>query len=407
MIKQSVLVEVVNQQQEHLQEISSGYSRSLLQQLPDTLPNHALIISGIRRCGKSTLLHQLIQKQSEQTFFLNFDTPKLYNFEIDDFQLVDSLIIQHKSKVLFFDEIQIIQGWEMYVRQKLDEGYRVIVTGSNASLLSKELGTKLTGRHVTKELFPFSYIEFCEFNTMEFNSQSFTEYSNIGGFPEYVKTKNTDILAALLDDILYRDIAVRHNIKDIKSLQRLLTYLAGNVGNLVSANKLTQIVGIKSTATVMEYFNFFEQSYVVQLMPKFSYSYKVQLVNPRKIYFIDNGLLSVISSSFNKDNGHKLENIVFWELRRQQKDLYYFNEHGKECDFVICKNNSVEKLMQVCYTLNTDNLQREQEGLFEAMDFFKLQTGIIITYNQQDVIIRKEKRIDVIPIFDFLNKNNC
>ncbi|MFO7869607.1 MAG: ATP-binding protein [Bacteroidales bacterium] len=406
MIKQSVLTEVIRQQRERLQETSSGYIRSLLPQLPDTLENHALIISGIRRCGKSTLLHQLIDKQSEQFFFLNFDTPKLYNFDIHDFQLVDSLIDEHKSPVLFFDEIQIIQGWEMYVRQKLDEGFRVIVTGSNASLLSKELGTKLTGRHITKELFPFSFTEFCEFKSIHNTVESFSEYSNSGGFPEYVKTKNPDILTALLDDILYRDIAVRHNIKDVKSLQRLISYLAANVGNLVSANKLTRILGIKSTATVMEYFNYFEQSYVVQLMPKFSYSHKVQIVNPRKIYFIDNGLLSIISTSFNKDEGHKLENIVFWELRRHKKELFYFNEKGKECDFVVCTKNSVEQLIQVCYTLHPDNMLREQNGLLEAMDFFNFQTGTIVTYNQQDVIIHKDKRINVVSVNEFLKFND-
>lgn len=265
------------------------------------------------------------------------------------------------------------------------------------------MGTKLTGRHISKELFPFSFREFCEFNSLPPDANVFLDYSNIGGFPEFIKTKNQDILGSLLDDILYRDISVRHNIKDVKSLKRLLTYLAGNVGNLVSANKLTQILSIRSTVTVLEYFNFFEQSYIIQLMPKFSYSYKVQLANPRKIYFIDNGLLSVISGSFNDDNGRKLENIIFWELRRQQKELYYYNEKGKECDFVVCKNNKVEQLIQVCFTLNTDNISREQDALFEAMDFFKLQIGSIITHNQHDIIIRKEKRINVIPVYEYLS----
>jgi len=401
MIKQSVLKEVVEQQQERFNTTNIGYKRHLLNEVSFDLPNHALIISGIRRCGKSTLLHQLIEIETEKTFFLNFDTPKLYNFELSDFQIVDALLIQLKSKVLYFDEIQVVQAWELYVRQKLDEGFRVVLSGSNASLLSKELGTKLTGRHITKELFPFSFHEFCEFNSMGFDENSLNNYITIGGFPEYIKTKNQDIHVALLDDIIYRDIAVRHNIKDVKSIQRLLTFLASNVGNLVTANKLTQSIGIKSTATVLEYFSFLEQSYVIQLIPKFSYSYKVQLVNPRKIYFIDTGLLTVISSSFNEDNGRKLENIVFWELRRLQKEIFYYSENGKECDFVVCKNKKVEQLIQVCYNLNKNNEIREQEALFDAMDFFKLKNGTIITYNQQDVILRKGKRIDVIPAFEY------
>ena len=273
MIKQSALKNVVELQQERWNKTEIGYKRALLSQLALDLPNHALIISGIRRCGKSTLLHQLIEVVSEKVFFLNFDTPKLYDFELEDFELVDTLILELESKVLFFDEIQIVQGWELYVRQKLDEGYRVVVTGSNASLLSKELGTKLTGRHVTKELFPFSYHEFCAFNNLVSEESSFSSYMHTGGFPEYIKTKNQDIHVALFDDIIYRDIAVRHNIRDVKSLKRLLTFMATNVGNLVTATKLTQILGIKSAATVMEYFGFFEQSYLIQLIPKFSYSY--------------------------------------------------------------------------------------------------------------------------------------
>jgi len=370
--------------------------------MPDNLINHALIVSGIRRCGKSTLLQQMILNHHESAFYLNFDIPKLYNFEIEDFELLDLIINQMDKKLLFFDEIQVVSGWELYIRQKLDEGYRVVVSGSNATLLSKELGTKLTGRHVTKELFPFSFREFCAFKKVEHNETSFFQYMQTGGFPEYIKTQDQDILTALLDDILYRDIAVRHNIRDVKSLKRLLIYLASNVSNLVSATKLTQSIGIKSTATILDYFSFFEQSYLIQFIPKFSYSYKVQLVNPRKIYFIDTGLLGAVSASFNKDLGRKLENIVFWELRRQQKEIYYYNEKGQECDFVVCKNKIPEQLIQVCYDLNNENEIREQEVLFEAMEFFKMDKGIIITFNQQDVILRQGKRIDIIPFYLFI-----
>jgi len=188
MIKQSVLKELIEQQQIQLNKTDLGYKRDLLTQLDLELVNHALIISGIRRCGKSTLLHQLIENTSGENFFLNFDTPKLYNFDLNDFALVDEIILNSACTMLFFDEIQVVEGWELYVRQKLDEGYRVVVTGSNASLLSKELGTKLTGRHVTKELFPFSYQEFCSFKGIDAEASSFTQYMDIGGFPEYVKT---------------------------------------------------------------------------------------------------------------------------------------------------------------------------------------------------------------------------
>lgn len=401
MIKQTTLKEVVEQQLQNLIAANPGQIRHLLIQLRLDLPQHALIISGIRRCGKSTLLHQLIETVTESYFYLNFDSAKLYNFELADFEILDELIADAKCKKLFFDEIQTVQGWELYVRQKLDEGFEVVVTGSNASMLGKELGTKLTGRHITKELFPFSFEEFCTYKNITNNADSLTKYMETGGFPGYIHTENPDIHTALLDDIIYRDVAVRYNIRDVQSLKRLLIFLATNIGNLVSATKLTQLVGIKSTATVIEYLSFFEQSYLIQLMPKFSYSYKVQLVNPRKVYFIDGGLQTAISGSFNSDFGRKLENMVFWELRRLQKELFYYNENGRECDFVVCKNNKVEQLIQVCYTFNNLNEIREVEGLLDAMNYFELKNGVILTNNQHDVILKAGKRIEIIPVYEY------
>ncbi len=402
MIKKSTLKEVVQQQQTKLIQDDSGYKRGILTELNSQLSEHALIISGIRRCGKSTLMKQMIERLSDQYFFLNFDTAKLYTFDAADFELLDELISEANCKLLFFDEIQIVDGWELYVRQKLDEGFKVVVTGSNASLLSRELGTKLTGRHLTKELFPFSFHEFCAFKALESDAATLMQYMDKGGFPAYLKNENPDLHSALLDDIIYRDVAVRYNIRDVQSLKHLLLFMATNIGNLISATKLKNLLGIKSTATVLEYIGYFERSYLIQLIPKFSFSYKVQVVNPRKIYFIDNGLQNTITSSFNKDNGRRLENLVFWELRRQQKEIYYYNENGRECDFVVSKNNKIEKLLQVCFELNSDNEDREIGGLLDAMVFFQLEEGTILTFNQRDTIIDKGKRIEVIPVYLYL-----
>jgi predicted AAA+ superfamily ATPase len=320
---------------------------------------------------------------------------------LEDFELIDEIAKEIEANFLIFDEIQIIEGWELYVRQKLDEGFNVVITGSNASLLSKELGTKLTGRHVTKELFPFSYKEFCDFKKIETSSDSFTLFLNQGGFPLFLKLNDIDLHLALIDDIIHRDIAVRYGIRDVKSLKHLLIFLATNVANLISATKIKQYISVKSTATVLEYLNYFEQSYLIQLVPKFSYSHKVQLVNPRKIYFIDNALMQSITPSFSKDMGRKLENTVFWELRRRNKTLYYFNENSKECDFVVCSNLEVEEVIQVCYDLNLDNQKREINGLLDAMNYFNLKSGTIITMIQEDVILQNGKRITVIPAFKY------
>lgn len=401
MIKQTDLRAVIEDQKSRLTKANTDLKRDLLIELPTNLENHALIIAGIRRCGKSTLLRQLINENNKKVFFINFDTPKMYDFDLKDFEILDLAITESEALSLYFDEIQVVSGWELYIRQKLDQGFRVTITGSNASLLSQELGTKLTGRHITKELFPFSFSEFCRYNSMDVNHETFLQYLNTGGFPEYVHYKNPDILNSLLDDILYRDIAVRYGIRDVKSLKRLLIFLLTNVGNLVTANKLTKVFGIKSSATILDYFSFFEQAYLLNLMPRFSYSYRAQMVNPRKIYVIDNGLINVMSTSFSFDLGRKLENSVYWTLRSLHKELYYFNETGNECDFVVCLNNQPIELIQVCSELNADNLQREENGLWAAMDYFKIDKGVILTMNQSDVIQNGEKRIDVIPVYTY------
>ncbi|QIW16654.1 AAA family ATPase [Pasteurellaceae bacterium RH1A] len=397
MLLKTDLAKTILNQGEHLLT-QQTYPRKMLEKIR-ILPNFALVVSGIRRSGKSTLLSQLIDKQSENTYlFLNFDTPQLFNFEFDDFVLLDEIIEENPQiQILYFDEIQIIEGWEVYVRGKLDQGYQVVVTGSNASLLSRELGTKLTGRHISRELFPFSFVEFCEFLHKEKNADTVTDYLHLGGFPQYLQLQEDEILTSLINDILYRDIIVRFGIRDERSMKRLLLFLAGNVGNLITAGKLKQSIEVKSTSTVLEYLSHLEQAYVIQLLPKFSYSYKTQLANPRKVYFIDNGLQRVISPSFNQDRGRKLENAVFWELRRQFSELYYYNENNKECDFVVCQNNQPVQLIQVCWQLNAENMARERDGLLDAMAYFKLDKGLIISLDQEDKMIVDGKTIEVMP----------
>jgi uncharacterized protein len=404
-MKLSDLKSIAEDQKKILETSDTGLERETLAQLP-LLPSHALIVMGIRRCGKSTLLHQFVLKNNQDAFYLNFEDLRLYDFQLKDFSLLDEVINLSKQKVLFFDEIQVVQGWELYIRQKLDQQFHVVLTGSNATLLSQELGTKLTGRHVNKELFPFSYKEFLAFRQMTSSPESLTSYMQVGGFPEYLKTGDRETLTALTDDIIYRDIAVRHNIKDVSSLKRLCSWLFSNVGNLVSPSKLKDAVGIKSPSTILEYFSYLESSYLVQIIPKFSYSLKAQMLAPKKVYVIDSGLIKAGSVSFSNDDGHLLENIVFWELRRKSYSLHYFSEKGNECDFVVSVQGKVVKLIQVCYELNTDNEDREVKGLFEALKYFNIDNGCIITMKQQDKIQLDGAMINVVTAADFLSNQS-
>lgn len=402
MILKSQLQEIAEAQKQNLLKLNSGLKRHQLDAIPE-LTSHALIISGIRRCGKSTLLQQLLKGKNPDAFYLNFEDPRLVELELNDFTRLDEIIDEKQTNVLFFDEIQVVEAWERYVRKKLDEEFKVVITGSNASLLSSELGTKLTGRHITKELFPFSWNEFCEFRSVDFSEETLKSYLKTGGFPEYVKTEDDDILHQLFEDILVRDIAVRYGVRDVKTLQRLALYLVSNVGNLVTGNKLRSLFGIGATSTVMEYFSYLEQTWLMHFIPKFSYSVRKQSINPRKVYAIDTGLINVNSKSFSDDCGRILENLVFLHLRRNFNEIYYFSEKG-ECDFVVFEKGKIREIVQVCAGLNQDNLDRELNGLFEALEFFDLTEGTIVTLDQTDRFERNNLHAKVIPCHEYFER---
>jgi uncharacterized protein len=400
MLLETQIEEVVNTQSEKIVKRDAGLVREKLSSIK-VIENFALIVTGIRRCGKSTLLLQVLKKSIKNVFFLNFEDIRLSGFEIDDYTRLSSVINKRKVTTLFFDEIQMLPQWELYVRQKLDEGYKVVVTGSNATLLSKELGTKLTGRHLSTELFPFSYNEFINFKKLKSTTQAVEKYLSLGGFPEYVKTENEEILSQLLNDILNRDISVRYGIRDVASLKKLTVYLISNIGKLVSANNLKEILGLKSTTTILEYFSYLENSYIVQFLPKFSYSLKTQIRNAKKVYAIDLGLFSQNSIIFTEENGRRLENLVYLHLRRQYSEIYYFQEK-RECDFVVMKNGKVIELIQVCYDLTPENLDRESQGLIEAMEFFNIKEGKIITLKQTETFVKDKFKVKVMAAADFL-----
>lgn len=399
MIQLDELKRIVVEQQDIFKSDKGEITRTALEEV-SYIDNFALIVSGIRRCGKSTLLKLLLNQSIDSLTFVNFDDPRLFDFEISDFQKLDMIISEKKSQILVFDEIQVVKGWERYVRQKLEQEYKVYITGSNASLLSRELGTSLTGRHVNYELFPFSFVEFCKLMGFENNKESIEQYLVLGGFPEYLKSKNPEILRALMDDILTRDVAVRFNIRDLRSLRRLTIYLMSNIGNLTSASKLKEPSGISSVTTILEYISYLEQCYLFSFVPKFDYSVKKQSVNPKKIYAVDLGLVNCNVTKLTADTGHKLENMVYCEIRRKYKDICYHKGKG-ECDFVVLENESVISAIQVCMSLDADNRTREINGLLEALNTYNLEEGYIVTMDQTDFFEIDGKSIKVIPIFEF------
>jgi len=401
LILESVIAKTIDQQKDRILQMDPGLKRELI---PDTqsLSSHALIISGVRRCGKSTLLMQMMMEmERKKLLYLNFESPHLYNFSLSDFSRLDNIITKREVITLFFDELQLVEGWELFVRQKLDHGFQIIVTGSNASLLSRELGTKLTGRHITQELFPFSYGEFLSYKEYKPTADTLYYYMNHGGFPEYVKTGDVEQLTTLFDDVLVRDIVVRYGIRDIKSLQRLSIFLISNIGNRITATKLRQPLSIAATSTILTWFSHLELSYLISFLPMFSHSTKAQLINPRKVYAIDPGMINAISNSTTEDLGRKLENLIFLHLRRKYKELYYFDEKG-ECDFVAMNFGKALELVQVCYHLTPDNIDRELKGLRQAMHFFNIRKAKIVTFDTEDEIAEDGFEIKVLPAYSYL-----
>ncbi len=400
MVLKTVIEQVVANQKAALEAKLKPLAREALVSM-HPLKTHAQIIAGIRRCGKSTFMLQYLNSKHRGAIYLNFEDPRLANFDMNDWTRLDEVIKDSGKTVLFFDEIQYMPEWERYVRQKLDESHQVFITGSNASLLQNELGTKLTGRHLDLTLFPFSYREFVKYRKARFNQLSLHKYMETGGFPEYVNSGNAEILRQLFSDILMRDVAIRYGIRDFKSLQQLALFLISNTGNLVTANKLKSSFAISSTVTMIEYMSHLESVFLFFFVPRFSYSLKAQSQNARKVFSIDTGFIRANTVSSSRNLGNIFENLVFLHLRRSYADIFYFSEK-QECDFVVMKNNSPLKLIQACYELTPDNLDRETGGLFEAMNFFGHQNGIIVTMNQKDHFEKDGKSIEVVPAHVFL-----
>ena len=367
------------------------------------LPSFARIITGVRRCGKSTVVQMHFLNKS--AFYLNFEDTSLYGFDTKDFEILNEAIEkfskENSCKYLCFDEIQSVNGWEIFVHRKLEENYLVIVTGSNASLLSWELGTRLTGRHLDYEMFPFSFKEFCVLKKLRVNTNSFSKYLTQGGFPEAIKNESDEILQRLFDDILTRDIAVRHSIRDVRTLKILSLYLASNCGNLISGSKLSAQLGIKTNVTILEYLSYLEQCYLFFFVPKFNYSAKAQSVNPKKVYCIDTGMIQSVTLSSNADAGRMLENAVFIELRRRTKNIWYYSESSFECDFLYGHDSVPENAVQVCYELTSENREREVRGLVETCRKFPGVKPLIVTFNQKDKISYDGMIIEAIPAVEF------
>lgn len=385
-------------QQEQLLQKNLGIPRQLIR--PPGIGTHIEVITGVRRCGKSTLLKQIADKTNEKYIYFNFEDSRVFGFEVNDFPKLLQVSVPD-AHTFFFDEIQNVPGWETFIRSLHDEKKKVFITGSNASLLSRELGTRLTGRYLNSELFPFSYREFLLFKGLNSSVEAFQQYLEKGGFPEFLEQESVEILQQLFKDIIYRDIAVRYGIRNVKPLVEIALFLISNIGKEYSLNRIRKIFGVGSANSVSDYVNWFEDSYLFFSVPRFSWSARSVMVSPRKIYTIDTAFARSNSLSFSNDTGRLFENSIFLHLCRYGRTISYFRQKY-ECDFIVHQPAAPAMVLQVCYDLNPDNKDREINGLLEAMDFINHREGFIVTLNQEDKFSVGDRKIRVVPAWKWL-----
>lgn len=419
MISKAVLRTAIMDHLRELDSLTDTVPRSMLQTTLSYGGASAFVIKGVRRCGKSTLLKQLIKAKFENDFFyFNFDDERIASFKVGDFQpLLESLIEAFgERKNVFFDEIQNVRGWELFVNRLLRQGYKTFITGSNANLLSKELGTHLTGRHVDVELYPFSFAECLRAQKIEVPpkgfysteqkalfSKKFKEYLLSGGMPEVIAFSNYAILTQVLNDIIQKDIVNRYNVRKPAELRSVLNFLIANAANPVTFRSIMRNFEIRSSNTLQKYIGYAEETYLVFLVRKFERKIKRFDKNPKKIYCVDNGIMAKNTPSITERKGAMLENVVAVHLKRLEKEFYYYKgKTNAEADFVIPADREA---IQVCYELNEDNERRETKGLLEAVRETKATKPMILTLEQEREMDLQNKKITVKPVWQWLLEN--
>lgn len=388
-----------------------------------------VIITGPRRGGKSSLMKlicdDLIKKDKvppSNILYLNFEDERFIDFNTSDFAYTYELFLQINKPMgrlyFFLDEIQNVTGWERWVNRLYEnENIKIFITGSNASLLSSEISTALTGRNRTITNFPFSFGEFLTFKNYKLQKNNFyqtekraviksffQEYLRLGGYPEIIKINDPTLLEQYFKDIIYRDILPRYSIKKIKEIRELCLFLASNLASIHSYYKLQRLIGVKSINTVKTYLEILEEAFLFFRINLFDYSIKRQIYNPSKIYIIDTALGNSISFKFSENIGHIYENLVFLELKRRNKEIYYWkSKKGKEVDFLIKKGLNIEEAIQVSYNLNyKKTLDREIESLMIAKDEFKIKHLSIITEDEEAEKEMGDVKIKIIPLWKWL-----
>ncbi len=373
--------------------------------------DYALIITGPRRCGKSFLAWML---NDGRYGYVNFEDERL-NIKGEELNKVLEAIYSLKGDVdtLIFDEIQNVEGWERFV-SRLITGKRVIITGSNARLMSRELATHLTGRHVNFTLYPFSFREFLRYRSFDGNpyltrdraklKDLLLEYMELGGFPLAYRLGRI-FLAENYRDIVERDVVTRYNIKYTAALKDLARYMFTNAGKETSFNRLKNILHVKSPHTVQKYAEYLENAYLLFFLARFSYKLKEQMIAPKKVYSIDTGMINAIGYRISQNMGRTMENLVAIELLRRRSywhhgwEIYYWKDHqAREVDFVVKEGARVRELIQVTYASGRDEVERREiKALEKASEELRCKNKTVITWDYEE-----EGEVNYVPLWKWL-----
>jgi len=390
-----------------------------------------IVIKGVRRSGKSTLLINEIKRLSREgvnlknILFVNFEDQRFRLFKeetlLEEIKSVYLEYIQPEGDiVIMLDEVQNVKNWEQWVLKEYElSSNSLYVTGSNSHLLGAEFGSALGGRYLDIEVFPLSFREYLAFNKLEVKSkaerihhqikikQLFNDYIKFGGFPKTVMLEDEELkretLKSYYDSILLKDIVARYQLKNYQVLNELSLFLLSNNGTINAYNKLKNNFS-SSFDTIRDYMEYLLNSYMILSINKFDYSYKKQVANPKKIYAIDTGFANAVSFNISQKLGANLENIVFLELRRRHKEIFYYKtQNGYEVDFLLRKEGRIE-LIQVTLTLeNEDTYKRELRVFAHAKKELRGELECkVITLDKSEQVVYDGVEIEFINIFDFL-----
>ena len=418
-MEKNKLKEVLRDQQDLFDKLNGLIEREV--SLNDYMKgNEIIVITGIRRCGKSSLLKIISKKLKEKFVYMNFDDIRLTDFKVENFEDIEDIVSERygiKTNVIFLlDEIQNVPFWERWVNNLYTKRIKVFVTGSNSSLLSSEISTFLTGRNKVIKLYPFSFKEFLLVKKIKIDyqttderraiSQAFNYYFENGGFPLVIINDDLSLSKQYFEDILNKDIIKRYNLKKIKELNNLILYLFSNVSKTYSYSTLKQVSSIKSLSMINNYIGYLKNVFVASTINKFDYSIKKQKVSSSKFYVLDNSFLKTVAFNFSENAGKRLENLVFIELVRDGNEVYYHAKNN-ECDFIIKEGLKITKAIQVCLVLdNAVTKKREIDGLIEALKEYRLKEGLILTLDKEEEFILKDKKIIIKPVWKWLLEKN-